>query len=299
MRIKRVFSDGAECLHVWAQQTQDEGHAGNVFFEGITAYSYGRHFALGRFTKTNKGESAVLVTSRKYSVSTARHISYARRAVANLPNVQVYYVDNVRASSPLEHRANFDAMKSEIRTLLCNRVRARDKDYYTRQITDATAKANEYSKAFGLRCKPNEPTLEKLNAEQKRAQAKADKVRKAQEAKDLAYATAKLEMWLAGEECTINALLKLPVYCRTNGDKSEVQTSHGARVPYDAAKMLYNQMVQVRAAGVGVVNPREGSTFMQTIGSFGVTAIGADELHVGCHCIKWEQIEQFAKTQNW
>ena len=75
--MRRVFKNHDEVCHVWAQQTQSEGRAGNIFFRDKSIYSYGCHFEMARFVDTE----TVFITSRGYSVSTAKHLGLVRRAV--------------------------------------------------------------------------------------------------------------------------------------------------------------------------------------------------------------------------
>lgn len=72
--------DNAMTAHVWAQGRQPEGrsHNGNFYFEGRALYSYGRHFVAGFLLSPGRG----LVNDTRYSVSTGRHLDYARRALS-------------------------------------------------------------------------------------------------------------------------------------------------------------------------------------------------------------------------
>lgn len=85
---RHVF-DNYQTAHVWAHQTQDSGrsHSGNLFFEGPTLYSYGRHFPVGVAMRPG----FYVINADRYSVSTGRHQSYARSAthgrVIELPNL--------------------------------------------------------------------------------------------------------------------------------------------------------------------------------------------------------------------
>lgn len=65
-------------------QGATKGKGSNVFIEGDTIYSYGYHFPMA--TRTAAG---FLVTYRKYSSSTARHLSYVRRAIPDVA-LEVY-----------------------------------------------------------------------------------------------------------------------------------------------------------------------------------------------------------------
>jgi hypothetical protein len=53
------------------------GKANHTFIDGDTIYSYGHHFPMA--TRTKDG---FLVNSSKYSVSTSKHQSYVRGAIA-------------------------------------------------------------------------------------------------------------------------------------------------------------------------------------------------------------------------
>lgn len=76
--MKRHF-DNREVCHVWAQQNQSEGYGSkkNIFFEGRTIYSYGRHFPMATFINPD----LIMINSDSYSVSTTRHQSYVYRAI--------------------------------------------------------------------------------------------------------------------------------------------------------------------------------------------------------------------------
>ena len=77
--MHRVFSSHSQCAHVWAQQTQDDGRAKNVSFDGTTFYSYGTPIA--NFVTDKDGVRVVLFTERSYSTSSGKHLNHAMRAV--------------------------------------------------------------------------------------------------------------------------------------------------------------------------------------------------------------------------
>ena len=74
--MKKVFSNNYDVIHMFAQRTQYEGRAGNVFFEGDKLYSYGRHYILAQFL----GQNDVLIGDRRYSNSTDKHTKIAIQA---------------------------------------------------------------------------------------------------------------------------------------------------------------------------------------------------------------------------
>jgi hypothetical protein len=70
--MKTVFNN-SECVHTFAQRTQDKGRTSNnnIFFEGDKIYSFGYHYELGRFLD----DKTILINDKGYSNSTAKHIS--------------------------------------------------------------------------------------------------------------------------------------------------------------------------------------------------------------------------------
>ena len=73
--MKTVFTNKV-CVEIWAQTRQPQGRANNLHFDDGTLYSYGNHFAVGHITDDN----IVLLNSDRYSSTTSRHQSLARRA---------------------------------------------------------------------------------------------------------------------------------------------------------------------------------------------------------------------------
>lgn len=79
--MTQTVFDNAMVAHVWAQQRQTEGRSnnGNLYFHGPRIYSYGGHFLAGLALKPG---GPFLVNADSYSLTTAKHMSYVRRAVS-------------------------------------------------------------------------------------------------------------------------------------------------------------------------------------------------------------------------
>src|SRR5690242_10838325 len=103
MRKKQVFKTD-EIPHLWAHKIQESARnaLGNLYFEGDTIYSYGSHFPIARHINNKHGKSAVLFTTRRYSVTTSGHVSAVCSAIPG--NVPVFHVYNP-ALSPREFLA--------------------------------------------------------------------------------------------------------------------------------------------------------------------------------------------------
>jgi hypothetical protein len=125
-RVKEVFKTG-EIAHLWAHQTQAQARnsAGNLFFEGPTIYSYGRHFAIATIHKKRDGRTLVLMNSANYSNTTAGHKSDVRQAARHLPSVSV---PNTNPESLAEHNANIKFATDKAAELLAKAQRAMQVD---------------------------------------------------------------------------------------------------------------------------------------------------------------------------
>jgi hypothetical protein len=99
-RTRTIFGTHANLAHTWAQQSFTIGHSADrrMFFEGDTIFSYGRHYAMARFTDLRdfEGKRVVLFKSGGYSVSTAKHRNHTHGALRGL-GVAIVYVDDVNA----------------------------------------------------------------------------------------------------------------------------------------------------------------------------------------------------------
>ena len=102
--MKRVFSSHSEVCHVWASQSQDTGSAGNVYFDGATIYSYGRHFPMAKFQKMPNGRTVVLFETGGYSNSTSHHQSLARQSLSGL-DVTVFHMPSAFWRSYIDGKA--------------------------------------------------------------------------------------------------------------------------------------------------------------------------------------------------
>lgn len=74
--MKTVFSS-KEIFHIYNSQSQQSGRtsSNNIFFDGTKVWSYGTHYLMGQLYG-----NAILINSRGYSVTTAKHTSFLRRA---------------------------------------------------------------------------------------------------------------------------------------------------------------------------------------------------------------------------
>lgn len=135
-RTRTVFGSHANLAHTWAQQTHTIGYSADrrMFFEGDTIFSYGRHYAIARFTdlRDAEGKRVVLFKSDGYSISTAKHRNHTHNALHGL-EVSIVYVDDVNASEAINLRGlkrDFSASAEG----LANPVRDRHVDLASRLV---------------------------------------------------------------------------------------------------------------------------------------------------------------------
>jgi hypothetical protein len=272
-----------QLAHVWAQQTKTQGKGHHFYFEGPSIYSYGPHFEIARFV-TVKKKRAVLFTTRTYSVSTSKHLSYTRTALHGLA-VPVFNVTSLDA----DHKANTKDYAERIDTAARKATLVRSHaETRMQQAATLTDEANAYAKLFGLKARIKKPVFgpalkAKINAEKQR---KAEKTRQ-----DHARLLVELEKWKRGEDVAHRYCFnEIPTGLRVRGEV--VETSRGAEVPLDHAKRLWPIVQRVKASGVAY--QRNGHT--EHVGHFTVDRIETSgDLSIGCHRIAFAEVERIAK----
>lgn len=302
--MKTVF-DNRQVAHVWAQQRQEEGRGSNFYFEGPTIYSYGRHFPIASFRKY-KGRTCVLFTSDKRSISTSRHISYARQAIPR--DVPVFIVADtgfVWGNEKLPasvHNANKEHYKARIASVLETAARSRSPARTLQEAMDARAyhaEANAYAQFFGLtwRLRPpkiDEKALAVLREKYKAASKKLKEERKRKEAEAEAYKQQSIAEWRKGEGRTpqfAGSIYADDAILRYNSQQRRVETSKGAHVPGASA---------LRACRIIMNGPTswgdshgEGAI---RVGEFLITAVRDNKVIAGCHRIPMAEVIAMRET---
>ncbi len=108
--MRKVLRNHKEVAHYWANRSQLRGESGNMFFEGDTIYSYGRHFIIAKLVRDRHGETVALFNNDSYSTSTSKHQSYTRNAASHLKQFRVPDLD----SSNTSHKSNVMFLLQEI-----------------------------------------------------------------------------------------------------------------------------------------------------------------------------------------
>ena len=292
-RQKLVFSNADQVLHLWANQSQSEARSANVFFNGLSCYSYGRHYELGRIMEY-KGVKIAAINDRGYSVTTSKHIRKARQAVHNL-------MPAIGCKGDFSEQGIFAGLLSEQDNLINGVMRkfsevkghnlkdyTFDKCYFIDSIAAFNKKVitlnepqltldvdvdlievyneknEELYKKYMFNTSPEGQTL----AAAKQAKAQAEKMK---------ALSTDIQDWKNGgtlKKSLRNLNFQL---VRINGDK--IQTSRGAEVPLVEARIFYTALIK------GLVQPGT------KIGHFTFDGLNNGIVKVGCHNLKLEDIK--------
>jgi hypothetical protein len=290
-RQKQVFKSNQEITHVWAQQVQESGRAGNIYFQNFTdLYSYGPHYLAAKI-HTVKGKRVALLRSDSYSPTTSQHLSYAASAVRGLmPYFYAKDVTNLKAAS-----LELDQVAQDRIGLALKRSKVTDKGsikYEFESIREVFKTANELRKIIGkAEIWPTKKQLDQvqkhLEARLKRYQelntpealAKKAAAKAKRDARKEALALEKqaeqIEKFRAGKSSRVDGI----GYELLRIDGNELVTSRGARVPLPDAKRLL----------MAINNGKDVAG--ATIGHYSINGIeeytnGEKAVVIGCHKIR-------------
>ena len=267
--MKRVFSSASEVIHVYAQQTQNEGRSSNVFFEGKKIYSYGSHYLLGEFLP----DGSIMINDIGYSVTTAKHISELRQATRHYKQ---YFV----TETDLRH------IITEVRGNIKKLANARKRELYISPILRLWEKFNTFAQEQKVKRYKSDPRYrefkkivktiespelqEELIAWNKKMAKQAIKLRLKKEAEQFEKFHKHEIDWVrsSGKD-----------HLRISESKKYVETSQNVKIPTEDAKLLYLSILR----GVDVVGYR--------ISHYRVDSINGS-LKVGCHDIDIKEVHR-------
>jgi hypothetical protein len=309
-----------EIAHLWMHQVVPEArNAGkNFYFEGATIYSYGPHFPIAKHYTVGK-RKAILLTTKKYSNTTSKHIHNVRMAIPN--EFTVFHVPYIVQGFALDfHRAN---VRSFVNLADDSFAKAKKSivngEQYLSTMQNAFDSAKAYIKFFNLKgwklaLPASKTEIEALRTKlqaraEKREQrerwaaenpTEAQRIRQEAFAKRNAEAMAQFEAdraeWLAGT--FMHGYPRNPAFGYFDKPTAElrikdnqVETSQGVKIPIDHA---WRGLRLVRAVmRSGKEYKRNGHT--EHLGPYAVDSISVDgTLRAGCHVITWEAINRIA-----
>ena len=296
--MKTKFSN-KELAHVFMSGRQSEGSGSNMSFRDNIAYSYGNGYAIAQIFRR---EGIVLVNSRTYSNSTAKHINHVWRAISD--EFKVLHVPYVGEMDELAHISNIKHFCEGIKDT-ADKLKRVNKyasvEFYEREMNVTKENLSLYVRTWGRTKKADikrmisealktvSPVTFERGEELKRRNAEADErarikdeKRKAERRIELAEEVAK---WLAGQN--INVGWDYPdTLLRVKG--KEVQTSRGATVSYQSAKRLYLRWRECRECIKG-----------ESINGYEVRDADADTITIGCHELSAQEVNRLALSEGW
>lgn len=283
--MRTSFGSHSEVCHVWAQQNQPEGKAGNIFFKGEKIFSWGSHFCMARILPSG----TVVYGTHRYSSSTGKHQSLVRSAVSH--RTMVYCRDPDESAFRNREYAQREIVNKLRDAESKPRIRQATRDDLRLEAVRLGEQFNEYLAALPANERNAKPidlsgmgdlVKDAIEAEARRVQRVKDAEKRRIEAQQV-----HIGEW---RQRIFNGYLgDVPTMLRLSEDKTEVQTSRGASIPVSHAKRLWPLIENVRAVG----KPLTDRDFR--LGHYTLTEIKENgDIVVGCHNIGFNEIEGIA-----
>jgi len=302
--MKRVFTSASDVIHLWAQRKQSDARSGNVFFEdnGTILYSYGYHFPMAKFVrpllKSYNKEVVVLLTTRTYSVTTARHISWTRHAI-DYDKYQVIDVPYINATGA-DHAVNLKVLCDNIERDCRKTLRARTrKSFYESSLENALL----YSKLFKVSKKPITKLMPLIEKTREKILVIHENDRIATEKRDAQYKKERAEYakrneenknkWLQGENVQYRNVWGTTILLRlvNRNESDRVETSQGAHIPLQHAIRLFRARKHFLQTGNNSIIEN-----WRSVGHFTVdTLFPNGDIKAGCHLLKNDIINAFVQ----
>lgn len=290
--MKRVV-DKETVAHLWANQHQDEARTptGNLYFNGKNIYSYGSHFLIAKHVENERGERAVLITKRTYSVTTTQQVHIVRAACSH--KTQIFVPDPDLGRDEL-----FNRWFSEIKSLADKLSKARKPEKYIYEIRGIVGEAERYADFFGyqlpeylveageIQNREEYTSVLSKEAAFRREQQEKQRIEK------IKQQVKQLKDWRkfkAGRIYTADGF----DYLRFNTKAGRVETSQRVEIPEPVAKRFYAFVLDTIAKG-GCSDCN-----MKLMDMYEVIDINKEYIRVGCHKISLKEIRSFTKKLNW
>lgn len=287
------FRNIQECIHIYAQFTQESGKCGNVFFEGNTIYSYGYHFPMAQ--RINLGAMpAIIINGRSYSNSTSKHQSWTCYALSHYDQIISFGMDRNGTTTKESHERNEQYYIGELTAIARKLVTARKPATYAQQADSLNGQFMAYVKFFGLTPSKEYQTAffnatnvnEEIKTMVKAENARQLAIKKEREAETKKTIELKVSEWLSGERLyfPVECLDKTHDVLRLRPNGQEVETSKGVIMTLQEAKAIYHQLsTNALIVGDTVLN------------HYKVTSINGT-VKIGCHTFDTQYLLTFGKS---
>lgn len=320
-RIKRVFGNASEVIHLWAQQCQDEAHSSNVSFKtskrygedgsdiGDVLYSYStpiaafRESALPTADNPEAKQRVVFLNSYSYSHTTSGHQHDVYSAVTqqifdydNIPkwvSQDVPYICGRRSSyldapdrvEPSRIWQQYHDIYVALLETACLRKFSRTSDDRKNMAFSFASKANSIKEYFAL-SDADCPILSFEITDELQAALDAANAKKAEkERRDFERTKKERLDWLQGIGHHYPSAHTFPIVLRLSpSDAERVETSRGAFVPLKVCERLYRAF-----------KARQMPDDLR-VGNYTLNEVTEQGLTIGCHKISAQELDRFAKV---
>lgn len=270
--MKTVFSN-RELTHVYAQQTQEQGRSGSMFFYGAKIYSYGYHYLLGEFIDNE----TILINDTGYSNTTSKHISMLIDATSHKRQFFITKTDLTKVH---------DTITSYLQKL----PKARNKKgYYLKETFNLFKSFNKYLEYTKTKTKVSKlkeykeikKIVQRLETEKETILKEVAEISKRKAQREKEKQKEQIRLWRNHEIRYINKLSQSLL--RLSLDKNQVETSGGVNIETKKAKVLYKLI----EAGKDIKGFK--------LDYYTVIGIQDNTLKIGCHNIPLKEVETIGK----
>jgi hypothetical protein len=269
--MKKVFTNSADVLHLFAQQTQEHAKCSNVFFYGKKCYSYGYHYKLAEFIE-HENSTFVLINNTGYSMTTNKHIAQVTGATRQYKQ---YYENNV----------NLDLVLNFVKNQYDKLLKAKKPALYIDAILSKFEAFKEYplnkniknDKYKELKNIANLVTQIALNVDNFKDTLK--ELKKANEKKQKSILNKSIKNF---EEYKVNFIKSEQDYLRFSQCGEYIETSQQVRTTINEAKALYSLILAKKDI--------KG----YNIAGYIVTSLNGT-LKIGCHKINIQSMNKIGK----
>jgi hypothetical protein len=259
------------------EQESGRTSTGTMFFNRSTIYSYGDHFAIAKHVTNEQGQRAILFTERRYSNTTAKHIS---SVYMSCKNDNLIYCANPIGSHEINFKYWEQSAEHDGASKLAN---ARKPEKYLAILADIDKTANIYASYFGIELPETLKAL--LSIKDKTeflafADIKADYMKAEQKKKDAEQKRKfkdDIKKWFNLETSRLYTTYKYD-FLRIKDNR--VETTQAVQIPLEIAKRLYNSIKE------GTI--KQGDKIL----NYSIDEIGA-QIKIGCHTFKRSYLLQF------
>lgn len=292
-----------------------EDYGSNFFCEkdnsGYTIYSYGTHFHAACRNNARYG-SIVFINSDTYSNSTARHLSYIRRAVPS--QYEVLYVPapekilssryydadlNIHTDKerPLSkrrtwHSVNTDYFKDEYKKAIFSASKRRSESLKDDDLSTAEYMRTLFEKYHAIFDMPLlkkdiaffNMDSEELTAELKRASEARKKAEKARAKREAEKQKKELVKWINGESSR-------PSFYISTGEKFMRIIEREGKKRVQTSGAVEMGLLTVKKAIESIKNGT--AKIGDMVGQYSLDRIGTDHVKVGCHLFTYKELDRF------